>query len=78
MPYYKLTMTYPGGRVEEVQDTFQTLEKAVEFGRQLIVQAEANTEFRDSGVFFKKKTRPYFTVSEREGRESNIVFDSRQ
>ena len=78
MPYYKLTMTYPGGRVEEVQDTFQTLEKAVEFGRQLIVQAEANTEFRDSGVFFKKKTRPYFTVSEREGKESNIVFDSRQ
>ena len=78
MPYYKVTMTYPGGRVEEVQDTFPTLEKAKEFGQQLIVQAQANSEFRDSGIFFKKKTRPYFTISEREGKESNIVFDSRQ
>ena len=78
MAYYKLTMTYPGGRVEEVQDTFATLEQAKEFGKQLIVQAEANTEFRDSGIFFKKKTKPYFTISEKEGRDSNIVFDSRQ
>ena len=31
MAYYKLTMTYPGGRVEEVQDTFATLEQAKEF-----------------------------------------------
>ena len=33
MAYYKLTMTYPGGRVEEVDDTFSTLDSAVEYGR---------------------------------------------
>ena len=78
MPYYKVTMTYPSGRVEEVEDTFSTLEKAKEFGQQLIVQAQANSKFRDNGLFFKKKTKPYFVVFEKEGKESNIVYDSRQ
>ena len=78
MPYYKVTMTYPGGRVEEVEDTFQTLEQAKEFGQQLIVQAEANSELRDTGAFFRKKTKPYFVIHEKEGKESDLVFDSRQ
>ena len=78
MPYYKVTMTYPGGRVEEVEDTFSTLEKAKDFGQQLILQAQANSRQRDTGAFFKKKTKAFFVVYEKEGKESNLVFDSRQ
>ena len=78
MAYYKLMMTYPGGRVEEVDDTFSTLDSAVEYGRQLYVQSQANTEYRDKGDFFIKKTKPYFIVVRKDDKESKIVFDSRQ
>ena len=78
MAYYKLMMTYPGGRVEEVDDIFSTLDSAVEYGRQLYVQAQANTEYRDKGDFFIKKTKPYFIVVRKDDKESKIVFDSRQ
>lgn len=76
MTYYKLIMTYPGGRVEEVDETFSTLEAAVEYGRQLNIQAQANTEYRDKGSFFVKKTKSSYVVVKHDDNESKIVFDS--
>ena len=78
MALYRVIMTYPGGRVEEVEDTFSTLEDAKEYGRQLTLHAQANTNYRDKGDFFIKKTDPYFIVAKEENAESSIVFDSRQ
>jgi len=78
MALYRVIMTYPGGRVEEVEDTFSTLEDAKDYGRQLTLQAQANTNYRDKGDFFVKETNPYFIVTRKEGAESSIVFDSRQ
>ena len=77
MALYRVTMTYPGGRVEEIDDTFSTLEQAKDYGNQLTIQSKANTNYRDKGDFFVKKTDPYYIVTKKEDGESKIVFDSR-
>lgn len=79
--YYKVTISYPDGHLEEIEEDFYNLEKAIDFGEKYISQVYGTESFRgnslDEGNFFHKK-EPYFFVDSHGEGESKIVFDSRK
>ena len=79
MAIYKVEVTYPTGRVEEIDEAFETLEKAIEYGQQLLVQVGNNARFKndlDEDGLPRKTVKPRFSVLEKENGQESIVFDS--
>jgi hypothetical protein len=70
--YYKLTITYPNGATEELDESFYALEKAVDYGNALLNQIPGNASFKG-----KRKLESFFTIVRfaSDGRE--MVYDSR-
>ena len=81
MKSYKLVFAYPDGHIEEDFDQFMELEKAKEYGEDLLGQV-LNTESvfkgEDNDFGFSKKHKPYFMVYEVEGEESHLVYESKR
>lgn len=80
---YKVSFTFPSGRIEEIEDTFNTKEEAVDFGRKLYLEVKNNRTFRGSmtreaDVITPKKRKPHFLVLEVKDSKSSVVFDSRK
>ena len=44
---YLLTVSYPDGHVEEINEEFQELKPAVEYGLDLLNQVRATEQFKD-------------------------------
>ncbi len=74
MAFYKVIMNYPSGKVEEIEDSFPSLDAARNFGEQLKGQVLANSRFIDDEEELKE---PYFIVVKREDGKNSIAFDSR-
>ena len=73
MAAYRLTMNYPSGKVEEIDELFDTMEETKNYGTQLKGQVVANSRYIDK----KASKDPYFIIVKREDGQSSIVFDSR-
>ena len=79
--YYKITISYPDGHLEELDEEFLSLPKAIDYGEKYLAQVYGTESFRgdalDEHNFFNKK-KPYFFVDSHGEGESKIVFDSRK
>ncbi len=78
--YYKVMVTYPSGKTEEVDDTFKTGQEALEFGKTILGQIPFNEGFHSSAVDEfgdKEYIDPYFEIVKVTDGKGKIVFDSR-
>ena len=79
---YKVSFTYPHGRIEEIEDTFATLDEAIKFGLNLRQEVKNNRLFRARGeadvITPAKKKKPYFIVIGIDGKDKSVVYDSRK
>ena len=71
---FKLVFVYPNGRVEEIDEFFNTLEKAKEYGEGLLVQV-MNTEQFHAGR--KDASTAYFMIIEVGDEGNRIVYNSK-
>ena len=74
MAKYQVVITYPDGHIEEIEDSFSSLEAAREFGDSMIVQVK-NTE-----AYHKtpSKGMASFMVLDVSGKPSVVVFESKR
>ncbi len=71
---FKLEFVYPDGHIEEIDEFFNTFEKAKEYGESLLVQV-MNTEQFHAGR--KDASKAYFMIIEVSDESNRIVFNSK-
>ena len=63
---FELLVSYPDGHIEIIEETFYTLEKAVEYGEGMMNQIAVTEQFhqgKDDGSLKPRKIRkPYYEV----------------
>ena len=78
---YLVEMNYPSGKVELLDISFEKIEDADKYGHNMLIQIE-NTErfhkYEDDGIGQAKKQKPYYLVLEVNGRNKEVVLDSRK
>ena len=78
---FRVTVTYPNGKTEEIDDTFRTLDAAISYGKALLGQIPSNAGYKGKSqtIFGEKKTvKSYFVIHKCEGRAREQVYDSRE
>ena len=73
MQYFKIEITYPNGEIEEVDEDFFHLNKAIESANHLLGQVSYNAQFHEGG----NDVQPYAIVKEYTNDAVKIVYDSR-
>ena len=73
MFYFKVEITYPNGQVEEVDEDFYTLNKAIDSANHLLGQVGFNAQFHKGGSV----VQPFAVVKSYDNNEVKIVYDSR-
>ena len=77
---YKVVFVYADGHIEEIDDTFSSEEKAIQYGEELLGQVK-NTESylgsQERGLF-KRKKKPYFMVIQISEGTYHMVYESKQ
>lgn len=84
MHYYRVSVTYPSGRSEDLVGKYNTLEDAINFGRGFLAEVEENEKVRNAGreandefLPLKKKCKAKFLVRQfDENKKMTIVYDS--
>lgn len=77
MKLYYVIMTYPSGKVEELQESFEQFADAKEYGLQLLNQVPHNENFRSPSFSEEERqVKPFFVIVEKSDKESRIVYDS--
>ena len=76
---YKVVFVYADGHIEEIDDTFSSEEKAIQYGEELLGQVK-NTESylgsQERGLF-KRKKKPYFMVIQISEGTYHMVYESK-
>ena len=74
--YYKVQISYPNGRVEEIDERFSTQSQAIKYGDTLLAQIPSNKNYRDD---FEREVsyKSYFLVIEYSEQEKKVVFESK-
>ena len=75
MSIFKVIVTYPNADVEEIDQDFFSLEKAVDYAKHILGQVQYNAQFHASRGL---SVQPFAVVKEVSGQEAKIVYDSRQ
>ena len=77
--YYKVTISYPDGHLEEIEEEFMSMDKAVDFGEKYIAQVYGTESFKgnaiDEGNLFGRKV-PFFYVDCISDEGSENVYNS--
>lgn len=73
MLYFKVEVTYPNGEVEEVDEDFYNVKKAIETAEHLLGQVSYNAQFHKGSAI----VNPFAVVKQYENAEVKIVYDSR-
>ena len=81
MLYYKVQVTYPNGEMEDLDEDFFTLNKAIESAEHILGEVGYNASFHAS--FFdedgeSKDVQPFAVVLEISDEGEKIVYDSRE
>ena len=74
--YYRVQISYPNGRVEEIDEKFTTQNQAIKYGETMLAQIPSNKNYRDD---FEQEAsfKSYFFVIEYNGEEQKVVFESK-
>ena len=73
MTNYTITISYPDGHLEELEEIFVKLEKAIEYGKRYLIQVYGNESFKRGA-----SGEAYFTVVEHSESGGKIVYDSKE
>ena len=76
--YYKVQISYPNGQVEEVEETFNALDLAIQYGNSLLIQVGPNENFHEGLDEEEEPQEAYFFVIEVDEEKKDIVYDSRK
>ena len=74
MAVYYLSFSYPDGHIEEVEETFQSLNDAVNYGMNLLNQVNATEDYKKGS---KTKGQAHFDVLLVDGEKRAIVYQSK-
>ena len=74
--YFKVQISYPSGKVEEIEEKFATCAQAKKYGEALLAQIPSNKGYRDF-VEQEAMVNPYFFVIEYSENEKKVVYESR-
>ena len=79
--YYKVSVTYPDGHTEEIEESYDSLEKAKEFGDNIVLQVQNTERYHKNkggflGLFKRKKKACYYVVRYVTDDGAEEVFDS--
>ena len=82
MAKFRLEFSYPDGHLEVIENDFDSLEEAKEFGDNLYNQVLATERFHkrrddDGDIGYHKPGKAYYYVTKRDGNNRTVVFDSR-
>ena len=81
MSAFRVSISYPDGHVEELEDVFNTLEDAKRFGEGYLMQVKATEDLKgkeyDEDGLEKKRYDAYFMVIESNESGRMIVFESK-
>ena len=81
MSIFKVIVTYPNAQMEEIEEDFYTLEKAIEYADHILGQVSYNAQFHadsfdeDGDIV---RVNPYAIVEERGNEEIQVVYDTRK
>ena len=78
---YRIVMTYPNGKVDEMDEIYSTLEEAREQAQHILSQVGFNAGYKnviDDNFSGKKTIKPYFVIVAKKDGDSMIVYDSRK
>ena len=74
---FSLSFSYPDGHVEEIDQTFATLDSAIKYGESLFNQVRATELMKKQGVS-SPDIGAYFLIEEVTYDSRKLVFDSRK
>ncbi len=72
MTAYYLSFSYPDGHVEEVEESFSSLDAAVAYGKNLLNQVRATENIRNDSS--EEKLEPHFEIKKFDGENYHIVY----
>ena len=72
--HYKVEFRYPDGHIEEIDEIFRNIEKAVEYGNSMLVQV-ANTERFHTGG---RGDNAHYRIIEYSDAGRKVIKDSRE
>ena len=70
-------MRFPSGKIEMLEEDYETLEQAIEGGNKMVLQVQANEPFFSEGNTHGKG-KPYFFVLRVVGKNKDEIYDSRE
>ena len=73
MLYFKVEITYPNGEVEEIDEDFYSLKKAMETAESLLGQVSYNAQFHKGS----SNVDPFAIIKQHDNEGVKIVYDSR-
>ena len=71
---YLVTVSYPDGHLEEIDDSFETLEQAKAFGKNIMAQIAMTEEHKKT----RGTNKPYYMVLDKSKRPSEIVYTNKK
>ena len=81
---YTVTMSYPDGHLEEIEEVFRQYDDALQYGERMLEYVKSTEslinkkDFDDENELApRKKQKPYFMVIENIGKDRRIVFESK-
>ena len=81
---YTVTMSYPDGHLEEIEEIFRQYEDAIQYGERMLEYIKSTESIVNKDVFDdenelapRKKMKPYFMVIKVIGDEKTIAFESK-
>ena len=81
MPIFRVIVTYPNAKVEEIDEDFNHYEEALAYANHLLGSVDANEQYHPDILDEEgeaKHVKPYAIITERIDNESRIVYDSRK
>lgn len=74
MALYYLSFSYPDGHVEEIQETFSSLDAAIAYGTNLFNQVGGTEQYKKGS---RNHNKAHFEVLKVEGDVRQIVYKSK-
>ena len=74
---YRVTISYPDGHIEELEEVFNSLEEAKRFGDAYLAQVKATETHKKRSYLEDGPKDPYYMVMEHRDGSRKIIFESK-
>ena len=74
---YRVTISYPDGHIEDLEEVFNSLEAAKKFGDAYLAHVKATEAQKHRGYLEDGPKDPYYMVMEHNDGSRKIIFESK-